>query len=217
MKKNLIAIVVIFAMIAAMAGCSSKESEYPVLEDAKEPAAAEEASFNGFTGSYDTDKWVFDNSMGNFAIYDKAIYMAGNPDGQCPNVNANISQDFEGRLTEDDMNSLMDELKNMGIDGFTVVKNEMRTFNGEPVIYYETKTEITDDMIDLLIENGNMTEADIDAMGGRDRLKEVGETDSIGIAAVIDGKIVIVTGTYYDDSADVLEAMKLLLKTGKVS
>lgn len=105
----------------------------------------------------------------------------------------------------------------MGIDGFTVVKNEMRTFNGEPVIYYETKTEITDDMIDLLIENGNMTEADIDAMGGRDRLKEVGETDSIGIAAVIDGKIVIVTGTYYDDSADVLEAMKLLLKTGKVS
>lgn len=111
MKKNLIAIVVIFAMIAAMAGCSSKESEYPVLEDAKEPAAAEEASFNGFTGSYDTDKWVFDNSMGNFAIYDKAIYMAGNPDGQCPNVNANISQDFEGRLTEDDMNSLMDELR----------------------------------------------------------------------------------------------------------
>ena len=45
----------------------------------------------------------------------------------------------------------------------------------------------------------------------------MGETDQIGIYAIVDGKIVMVTGTYYDNSDDVMEAMKLLLKTGKVS
>ena len=50
-----------------------------------------------------------------------------------------------------------------------------------------------------------------------DALMAIGETDQLGISAIVDGKIVMVTGTYYDNSDDVMEAMKLLLKTGKVS
>ena len=103
------------------------------------------------------------------------------------------------------------------VSGFSIEKNEMKTFDGQPIIYYETKAQLTDDMIDIMIENGSITESDIDAVGGRDALMAIGETDQIGISAIVDGKIVMVTGTYYDNSDDVMEAMKLLLKTGKVS
>ena len=115
------------------------------------------------------------------------------------------------------MDDLMTEIKNMNVSGFSIEKNEMKTFDGQPIIYYETKTQLTDDMIDIMIENGSITESDIDAVGGRDALMAIGETDQLGISAIVDGKIVMVTGTYYDNSDDVMEAMKLLLKTGKVS
>lgn len=128
-----------------------------------------------------------------------------------------ISQDYEGPLTSEDMDDLMTEIKNMNVSGFSIEKNEMKTFDGQPIIYYETKAQLTDDMIDIMIENGSITESDIDAVGGRDALMVIGETDQLGISAIVDGKIVMVTGTYYDNSDDVMEAMKLLLKTGKVS
>ena len=103
------------------------------------------------------------------------------------------------------------------VSGFSIEKIEMKPFDGQPIIYYETKAQLTDDMIDIMIENGSITESDIDAVGGRDALMVIGETDQLGISAIVDGKIVMVTGTYYDNSDDVMEAMKLLLKTGKVS
>ncbi len=217
MKKKLLAAVLCAVTVFALCGCGSEEPEYPVMDDPSEPANMEEASFNGFTGSYDADKWVFDSSMGLFAIYDKPIYDAGNPDGKLPNINIVVSEAYEGPLTSDDMESLMKEMENMGITGLTIENNEMKTFNGQPVIYYETKVSLSDDDIDLMIENGSISESDLEAAGGRDAVKQAGETTQVAVAAIIDGKIVIATGTYYDDSTQVLEAIKLLLKTGKVS
>ena len=57
--------------------------------------------------------------------------------------------------------------------------------------------------------------------GGRDALMAIrfDPTDQLGMAAVVDGQFVMVTGTYYDRSVgnDFLEAMKLvLIQTGKV-
>ena len=217
MKKRLLTAALCLVTVFALCGCGSDEPEYPVMDDPSEPDNMKEASFNGFTGSYDADKWVFDSSLGLFAIYDKLVYDAGNPDGQCPNVNIVVSEAYEGPLTSEDMDSLMEEMKNMGVTGLSVENNEMRTFNGQPVIYYETKVSLTDDDIDFMIENGNITEADLEAAGGRDALKAAGESTQVAMAAIIDGKIVIATGTYYDNPDQVLEALKLLLKTGKVS
>lgn len=217
MKRKFALIMLCILTVAALAGCQSKEPEYPALEDPKQPSNVKDATYSGFTGSYDADKWLFDSSLGLFTIYDKEVYEAGNPDGKCPNINVVISQDYEGPLTSEDMDDLMAEIENMNVSGFSIEKNEMKTFDGQPIIYYETKAQLTDDMIDIMIENGSITESDIDAVGGRDALMAIGETDQLGISAIVDGKIVMVTGTYYDNSDDVMEAMKLLLKTGKVS
>lgn len=218
MKKKFALLALCVLTVLAMAGCTSKEAEYPVLESPEKPDDMTEESYGGYTGSYDADDWVFDSSLDMFQIYDKEVYENGNPDGNCPNINVAVSQEFDGPLTEEDMNALMDELDSVGVDGFSIEKNEMRTLDGQPVIYYECKTVLTDEMIDLLIESGNITEDDITALGGRDVLKDMGESLQIGIAAVVDGNIIIVTGTYYgDDKDDVTDAMILLIETGKVS
>lgn len=209
------ALMVIFVL--SLSACSEKTAEpaYPELEDVTVPENAEEASYGGFTGQYDPDKWVFGSQLNIFALYEKNAFEAGSD--RVDNVNAVVSSDFEGPFTEDDMNSLMDAVKEVGGTGFEIVKNEMRTFDGEPVIYYETKTTINDEMIDLLIKQGSITEEQIEALGGREVLKESGTSDQIGIYAIIDGKAVAFTGTYTDNPDSVLEAMKVLIKTGKVS
>jgi len=71
-------------------------------------------------------------------------------------------------------------------------------------------------MIDFLIEEGSITEADITAVGGREKLKNSGSVSQVGINAVVDGNMLAVTCTYNEDPSEVLDAMKLLIKTGKV-
>ena len=112
------------------------------------------------------------------------------------------------------MNALVDGLADE--DGIEITQSKMMTFDEEPVIYYDSVVELNDDMIDLLVSSGNITEEQIEDMGGRDALIESGTSDQIGICAVIDGYLVIVTGTYYEEPDNVLEAMNILLQTSSI-
>lgn len=216
MKKK-IALVLLCLVVVFAAGCGNKTSDLPVLEDIELAANMEEASSGGYTAQYDADQWVFDDTLG-FAIYDKEIYESGNPDGNCPNVNVVVSQAYKGPLTEDDMDSIISQVESLGITGFKIDMNEMRAFMDEPVIYYEATVALTDDMIDLMIEQGAITEADIEALGGREALMESGSTNQAAVCAIVDGNIIIVTGTYYDDAQKdtIVDAIKMLIKTGSV-
>ena len=91
----------------------------------------------------------------------------------------------------------------------------MRTLNGEPVIYTESRTQITDDAIDLMLEQGYWTQDDIDSFGGREALLAIPATDQIFLYVVRDGWIYVCTGTYYsaDQKAVVLNCMTLLMQT----
>lgn len=225
MKKKLSAGLLCLLMVLTvigLSGCGGKDedkaegSEYPVMEKAEEPESAEEASYGDFTAKYDKDKFVFNTSMGQFAIYDKEGYESGSD--SIENINVRVSEAFEGPLTEEDMNTLMTQLKQLDASsGFKVTNNEMRMFDGEPIIYYEAETKLTDEMLDLLIEDGSITEADIQAMGGREALISLPAVKQIGFNAVIDGKTVTLTGTYNDSPDEILEAMKLLVQTGKTA
>lgn len=216
MKKKISVLLLCLLMLFAV-GCGKEETpDYPSLGDVTEPANAEEASFGGFTAQYDADKWVFDNSLGQFAIYDKEDYESADAE-TVVNINARVSADFEGPFTEKDMEDLLKAMDDMGISGFEIKNSELKTFEGEPVIYYEAETSLTDDMINLLIQEGSITEADIEALGGRDFLKEKGSVKQIGINAVIDGKAVSITGTYNESPDEILDAMKLLIKTGEIA
>ena len=74
MKRKFALIMLCILTVAALAGCQSKEPEYPALEDPKQPSNVKDATYSGFTGSYDADKWLFDSSLGLFTIYDKEVY-----------------------------------------------------------------------------------------------------------------------------------------------
>lgn len=216
MKKKLSVIMLCIAMLF-ITGCGgSDEPEYPSLGDAVEIENAQESSHGGFTAQYDSEKWVFDNSLGLFTIADKETYASEAK--SCNNINAIVSEAYEGPFSKEDMDALMKEMKSSGPAGFEIKKNELKTFLGEPVIYYETETSITDEMLDILVKNGNLTEELITQAGGREALKASAASRQVAICAIIDKNIVILTGTYYDDGdkGDIIETMKCLIKTGKV-
>lgn len=217
MNKKVGLIFLCILMVLTVAGCGEKKAEepkYPALEDVEAPSNAEEGSYGGFTAQYDADNWVFNTGLGQFAIYDKEDFESSSD--KVTNINVRVSGEYDGKIDEELMNELMKQLKVIGMNGFEITDNKIMTFNGEPIIYYEAETTLTDDMIDLLIEEGSITEADITALGGREKLKNSGSVSQVGINAVVDGNMLAVTGTYNEDPSEVLDAMKLLIKTGKV-
>lgn len=201
-------------MIFSFSACSDKAGSYEEFEQVPLPETLQENSYDGYTASYDSEKWIYDESLGLFSIYDKQTVLLGNPQASCDNINVVVADAYSNTLTEDDMNALVDGLADE--DGIEITQSKMMTFDGEPVIYYDSVVELNDDMIDLLVSSGNITEEQIEDMGGRDALIESGTSDQIGICAVIDGYLVIVTGTYYEEPDNVLEAMNILLQTSSI-
>ena len=143
MKRKFALIMLCILTVAALAGCQSKDTEYPALEDPQQPSNVKDATYSGFTGSYDADKWLFDSSLGLFAIYDKEVYEAGNPDGKCPNINVVISQDYEGPLTSEDMDDIMAEIENMTVSDFYIRQKQKKSIRDRISFQYYTKHDPT--------------------------------------------------------------------------
>lgn len=114
---------------------------------------------------------------------------------------------------EDGLEQLQDE--SMGSFGVTVNSIEVRLLDGSPVIYMEVVTEFTDEMIDLVIEQGIYTEAQIEAAGGREALKSIPPTTQMAIYAEKDGYCYVCTGSYYaeDQRQLVLDTMAAMIGT----
>lgn len=222
MKRKILTLLLCLLFILclpALTSCGSDEpaaeASYPELADVEVPENAEEASYDGFSGKYDADQWAFDSSLNTFSIYDIEDMMEGT--ATTSNINVIVNGPYEGPLDEDDLADLLEELEAMNISGFEIVDSKLMNFAGEPLIYYEAETSLTDDMLDLMIESGSITEEQIEDLGGRETLKEMPAATQMGINAIVDGQSISVTGTYTDDKDHVLEAMKVLVKTGAVS
>lgn len=89
------------------------------------------------------------------------------------------------------------------------------SINGKSVIYTETVTRFNDEMLDRLLEQGVITQDDVDTAGGRDAILSIPPTDQITLYAVTGAYLYIYTGTYYEESqkADVLEALTVMAQT----
>lgn len=151
MLKKITASMVILAMIFALAGCSSDE-ERPALAAAAIPDNAQEGTYNGFTASYDSEKWIFDSSVLNvFAIYDRETAEAGNQGTRCDYITVVDGGEYAEELTEDDMATIEAQLENEGAE---IISDELMDFEGSTVIFYESRIELTDTMIDLYLDSG---------------------------------------------------------------
>ncbi len=120
---------------------------------------------------------------------------------QAANINIQKSEAFDAKLNQSFLDHLLDIQKDVsGAEALTIHVAEIRELHGEPVIYMENVTEINDEVIDLLLSEGVLTEEMIEQAGGRDVFKAIPPTKSVAIYGVVEGYLCMYTGTYYDDA-----------------
>lgn len=215
MKKSIIALLAF--RIVYLAGVRADKRQDGVLVE------ADTAKYNlvDVSGSQMSaqipDSWMLgENITGtNIAVYQKSSYGTG----QTNNVNAVISQQFSGKITKKMTDELLASLNEYLDEGTKVTASGMYSYKGEPIIYIERTTKITDEMLDLMIESGAITESQIESMGGREALLSIPETNQIQIYAVVDGNLMIYTGTFYDENSreETLDVMRIMIDTTKIS
>ena len=100
----------------------------------------------------------------------------------------------------------------------TVEKCELRSFDGNPVIYMENSFTFNDEVIDQMIENELWTEESLEQAGGRETILAIPDSHSIVVYGILDGNLVIYGGTYYEDAQkqEVLDAINIMLQTTEI-
>ena len=216
MKKMMIACAVL-ALALLLAACGGA-ADYPVMEPvALDSLTLASAESDTLSAQFPEEEWVFDVSMVpvDFAIYDTETLL---DETGTMNINIMLSGQYSGKLKQSDLDGVVDELKNSDMaDGMNIEVSEMRSLEGEPVGYIESTSTYTESMIDFYLENSGITEEQLEALGGREALLNTPPTRQIQMYAVVDGNILVVTGTYYDDAAKtrLVDTMSILLQRSK--
>ena len=190
-----------------------EEKNYPVIVTADYSDVTLETVGNSqFTCSYPVDGWMA--AEGNpVQIYWEDTIGSGQA------VNITMSLASTAKAPDSWIEDMLAQLEDGALEGFaiTVESIEPRLLSGEPVVYAELVTQITDEMIDLMIEQGVYTEEQIENAGGREVLLSIPPTTQISITAVKDGYAYTCTGTYYDQEQKqmVLDTMAIVIDTVK--
>ena len=217
MKKTMI-VCAVLALALLLAACGGA-ADYPVMEPvALDSLTLASAESDTLSAQFPEEEWVFDVSMVpvDFAIYDTETLL---DETGTMNINIMLSGQYSGKLKQSDLDGVVDELKNSDMaDGMNIEVSEMRSLEGEPVGYIESTSTYTESMIDFYLENSGITEEQLEALGGREALLNTPPTRQIQMYAVVDGNILVVTGSYYDDAAKtrLVDTMSILLQTVKV-
>lgn len=195
-----------------LAGCGAvNEEDYPPLEKVDLSSMTLETVGNStFSVQYPAGKWTGSDGTSPLIIY----YSDTLGTGEAVNINVQQSGTYSGKFTEKYMNKLTDGITE-SFPNIEILRAELRSINGRSVICTETVTRFNDEMLDLLLEQGVLTQADIDNAGGRDVILSIPPTDQITLYAVTGAYLYIYTGTYYEESqkADVLQALTVMAQT----
>ena len=198
-------------MLCSCGDAASSAANAPILE-AADTSSLElgEVSNASFSMQYPSEDWYgYDGSDPLFVYYytDQAV-----------NINVQKSANYNAKLTEKDLKDVVADLSDSE-NGLSVelVTSELRAFDGETVLYFEIVSQMTDAVIDYMLESGTWTQDFLDSIGGREVLLNIPPNDQIIIYAVIDGGLYVYTGTYYgaDQKDNVLDCMTVLMQTTK--
>ena len=195
-----------------LAGCGTvNEEDYPPLEKVDLTSMTLETVSNStFSMQYPAGKWTGTDGTAPLIVY----YNDTVDSSQATNINAQRSSTYSGKFTKNYMNKLVESITE-SYPNIEIVKAELRSINGKSVIYTETISGFSDEMLDLLLEKGVLTQDAIDAAGGREAILAIPPTDQITLYAVTGPYLYIYTGSYYEESqkADVLEALIVMAQT----
>ena len=220
MKKKTMLLAALAAMLLALlCACGgnnntpAEDTDYPAMEAADLSAMELSlASNSAMSAQYNADEWYGEDVSGLLTFY----YLPTLDTDNVANVNAQKLSQFDDALDS----SMAQELeKNLSSNYafLSVGKTEMKTLNGAPVIYMEGTFSFTDEVIDFMLKDGGWTQEDIDALGGREAILALPETNQSYLYTVKDGWLYLFTGTYYaaDQGAAVLECMTVLAQTAQ--
>lgn len=192
---------------------SDDEKNYPVVETADYSGAVLETAGNSqFSCSYPADGWTA--AEGNPL---QIFWLETVGSGQAVNITMSLASTSKAPDNYNWIEDMLSQLEDGALEGFaiTVESIEPRLLNGEAVVYAEIVTQITDEMIDLMIEQGVYTEEQIENAGGREVLLSIPPTTQISITAKQGGYLYTCTGTYFDQEQKqmVLDTMAIVIGT----
>ncbi len=220
MKKKTMLLAALAAMLLALlCACGgnnntpAEDTDYPSMEAADLSAMELSlASNSAMSAQYNADEWYGEDVSGLLTFY----YLPTLDTDNVANVNAQKLSQFDDAL---DSNMAQELEKNLSSNYafLSVGKTELKTLNGAPVIYMEGTFSFTDEVIDFMLKDGGWTQENIDALGGREAILALPETNQSYLYTVKDGWLYLFTGTYYaaDQGAAVLECMTVLAQTAQ--
>ena len=201
--------------LGLLAGCGSQPAvDYPELAAVDTSAMELESAENSsLKVSFPKGDWVAEPNTDPLTIY----YRETADSDYTVNVNAQVSQAYDGTLSESDKDDLVDSIAAEG-PFMNITEAKVLSLNGSPVIYMEETLSFTDETVDWMLDNGAWTEAWLEQMGGREAITAIPDTDQLLLYAVVDGQLCIYTGTYYEEGqkATVLEALTLMVQTTEI-
>ncbi len=205
---KMITAAVLLCMIAmTFVGCGYEEMPAPSKEYELKEINGEVFSF-----SYPAEGWEEGPEYSMDALM--LAVVDSETKGDC-NVTVQLTTAYDGRISKAMLNELKMYYADETVDGVNLILAEMRKYNGRNIVYFEQETALTDDILDLLIEEKGWTEEDIDSFGGREAIKESESFKQMGVYYIAGGCLCISIGTYADDShkEEVLDIMKLAMDT----
>ncbi|MBR6801163.1 MAG: hypothetical protein IKM61_05395 [Eubacteriaceae bacterium] len=193
MKRKILSLASLLLAVLMLASCGGEK--YPALNVTDLSAEELETAENSTIAiSFPKDEWTADTSISPLTVYYDATYGTDN----ATNINAQAAGKFPNALNESHIKELFAAVEEN--PALTIDLCEMRTLGEENVIYGECTTRLTDDAIDMLIENGTLTQELIDFAGGREFFLNIPPVSQIMIYAVVDDTLCLYVGSYYNEN-----------------
>ena len=210
MKRFLLCILALLLLCACSSGI--EEVSYPVM-DAVDITGLDltEVGNDQFKVAYPADSWTGEPDSDPLNVFlnetldtDFAVNINIQYSGQWPSRTLDQT-DLDGILS-----AMQEEAPFMSIG-----LHELRSLNGQTVIYMESDFCFTDEAIDFMLEKGGWTEEYLDEIGGREALLAIPPTKAAYVYALVDDDAFVYTATYDDDThkQTALDAMTVMVQT----
>ena len=209
MKKTALLLVL---LLAVLTGCAKEDpAAYPVMEMPDTAAMEMESVENAALGfSFPADGWSCQpNDDMLIVTHDETL-------GQEKDVNISVQvvDTFKATLDESYRNR-MERQMNKNPSYMQLNLMEMRQLEGESVLYFEVHTAFTEESISELMKSKVLDKKMLEQLGGKEALLKIPPSDQIIFHTLVDGTLVIFTGTYYDEAQkqQVLDTMMVMVST----
>ena len=139
--------------------------------------------------------------------------------GNTNNANIQILYPFSGRLDEEIENALVENIQKEDAEGTKILNSDVYEYDGNPVICVEMESYMTEELLDLIIQDGNITQDLIDSYGGREKfIKSIAPTFQVIIYAIVEDTLLAFMGTFNEpnDKTEILDVLKIMLETVKI-